>query len=748
LTGTQIRKINFKRSATVFYNGTLSASHHRTHDDANQVTSIETRHGANGNLTAIASQRDYVYDAAGQRTKVTLADDTHWDYTYDSYGQVTGATKKTAQNAPIPTLGQTYAYDSIGNRASATDTTTTAAITYSANNLNQYTGINHPGSLSVLGTAAADTDVTLNGNLAARAGKYYGGTVTGDNTASPVWLATTVQAIKPDGGQNNGPITKTQTGHLYLPKAQTAPTYDDDGNLTNDGRWLYSWDAENRLIAMEPTQDALTAGVPRQKVAYTYDGQSRRIQRQTYTWDPAQNNNQGGWAAEDSTLYLYQGWTLLAEYKLHNSSFILHTSYLWSLDLANSLTATGQVGALYAQITHSPLPLGEGQGEGVQSTYALLPGYDANGNIVTLIVADTAQLAATYDYDAFGRQIERKLFHSSPFTLHFSYGFSTKPLDPLTNLHYYGYRFYNADMGRWLNRDPIVEMGGLNLYGITHNDIINGIDNKGQIPPLIVGFLIRSVIISTVEEIIAEYLKKYLTDKIKDFLENPKFANAVCVDRAINGGISRVDESRFEWFYNEDMTEVADKIISHITQPQEVDLAGAIINGVVSGLLQGLVNFNFIKGDKTIDYTKRDHLNPHPTITPNLGGELVGGVLPEWRATSLLVKKEPEAALVALLGNWAAEAEGDAAEEIAKKIREEFAGAQVKSRRVKTAIRTTKDDCRVELKVFVIHEYKTKKFESFAETVYNASKEDPWVFTPVGPQGRIDCSCGKAPPND
>jgi hypothetical protein len=53
-----------------------------------------------------------------------------------------------------------------------------------------------------------------------------------------------------------------------------------------------SW--QNRLIAMEPTQAALTAGVPRQKVAYTYDGQSRRIQRQTYTWDPAQNNNQGG----------------------------------------------------------------------------------------------------------------------------------------------------------------------------------------------------------------------------------------------------------------------------------------------------------------------------------------------------------------------------------------------------------------------------------------------------------------------
>jgi YD repeat-containing protein len=24
-------------------------------------------------------------------------------------------------------------------------------------------------------------------------------------------------------------------------------SYDSDGNLTNDGRWTYTWDAENRL---------------------------------------------------------------------------------------------------------------------------------------------------------------------------------------------------------------------------------------------------------------------------------------------------------------------------------------------------------------------------------------------------------------------------------------------------------------------------------------------------------------------
>jgi len=33
-----------------------------------------------------------------------------------------------------------------------------------------------------------------------------------------------------------------------------------------------------------------------------------------------------------------------------------------------------------------------------------------------------------------------------------------------------GYRYYNPELGRWINRDPIVEEGGLNLYGFAGND--------------------------------------------------------------------------------------------------------------------------------------------------------------------------------------------------------------------------------------------------------------------------------------
>jgi len=47
--------------------------------------------------------------------------------------------------------------------------------------------------------------------------------------------------------------------------------------------------------------------------------------------------------------------------------------------------------------------------------------------------------------------------------------FSTKYQDDETDLLYYGHRYYNASTGRWPNRDPIEEQGGLNVYGFVRN---------------------------------------------------------------------------------------------------------------------------------------------------------------------------------------------------------------------------------------------------------------------------------------
>ena len=47
-------------------------------------------------------------------------------------------------------------------------------------------------------------------------------------------------------------------------------------------------------------------------------------------------------------------------------------------------------------------------------------------------------------------------------------------------LVYYNYRYYNPKDGRWINRDPIAEQGGWNLYGFVDNGVVFSIDYLGK----------------------------------------------------------------------------------------------------------------------------------------------------------------------------------------------------------------------------------------------------------------------------
>jgi RHS repeat-associated protein len=58
--------------------------------------------------------------------------------------------------------------------------------------------------------------------------------------------------------------------------------------------------------------------------------------------------------------------------------------------------------------------------------------------------------------------------------------FSTKYQDDETGYLYYGYRYYDPSTGRWPNRDPLEEDGGLNIYAVAGNAPVNALDILGQ----------------------------------------------------------------------------------------------------------------------------------------------------------------------------------------------------------------------------------------------------------------------------
>lgn len=57
-----------------------------------------------------------------------------------------------------------------------------------------------------------------------------------------------------------------------------------------------------------------------------------------------------------------------------------------------------------------------------------------------------------------------------------------KPKETFGELYYYGYRYYDAGLGRFVNRDPIEEKGGYNLYSYALNSPIYRYDILGLSP--------------------------------------------------------------------------------------------------------------------------------------------------------------------------------------------------------------------------------------------------------------------------
>ncbi|MCX8155417.1 MAG: RHS repeat-associated core domain-containing protein [Verrucomicrobiae bacterium] len=108
------------------------------------------------------------------------------------------------------------------------------------------------------------------------------------------------------------------------------------------------------------------------------------------------------------------------------------------------------------------------------------PFYDGNGNVMGYVRGADGLLVVQYEYGPFGELLRA----TGPLSQTFNPLFSTKYLDWETGLLYYGHRYYNPTTGRWPNRDPIQERGGLNLYGFVLNNPANYIDKHGLYNPI------------------------------------------------------------------------------------------------------------------------------------------------------------------------------------------------------------------------------------------------------------------------
>jgi len=255
-------------------------------------------------------------------------------------------------------------------------------------------------------------------------------------------------------------------------------SYDSNGNPVlrrNSGpQWrIYSYDDENRLIQLIYSN---SLGGTFTATKFNYDGLGRLRKRVEY--DP-------GWTFNSETHYIYDGWRVIQERNEVNTPTV---SYTHGNDLSGSMEGAGGIGGLLARSS------GYSSGNWTTHNYYFA---DGNGN-VTYMLNSSQTMVASYRYDPFGNT------NSSSGTLASAnvYRFSSKEIHVNSGMYYYGYRFYDPNLQRWINRDPLLERGfetarktlpkqilvlskpgeffeGPNLYAYLHNNPENGLDGLG-----------------------------------------------------------------------------------------------------------------------------------------------------------------------------------------------------------------------------------------------------------------------------
>ena len=172
-------------------------------------------------------------------------------------------------------------------------------------------------------------------------------------------------------------------------------TYDDNGNLINDGERTYVYDAENRLTAVKD-KDGNTI------VSFTYRADSMRktmtTGSKTITFHYDENNN-----------------------------------------VTHETNGNNQVIASYTYADDQPISMTRGG-----KTYYYQTNY--RGDVIALTDSAGA-VVATYEYDVYGNLLKETGSVENP------YRYAGYRYEGETGLYYLQSRYYNPETGRFLTRD-------------------------------------------------------------------------------------------------------------------------------------------------------------------------------------------------------------------------------------------------------------------------------------------------------
>jgi RHS repeat-associated protein len=369
----------------------------------------------------------YTYDGANRLLTITDPQNLLTKYSYDTYGNLSSLLYPNS-------TGTIYKYDSLNrlakliNQQSFKPYTKFSEYTYTYDALNRKTSvkvldntINY--AYDALGRLIQETNFsTVNYNQI---------TYTYDKAGNRLSKNHNTFLTNYTYNQLNQ-LTQATTAGSYPSSDTYFYAYDNNGNLVSKTRGpdqtVLTYDSLNRLIE-------LARGYFNNYDVYKYDAAGNRIQLRSLS-------------SMELTNYLYDGKDVILE---KDSSQTTTKTYL-----RNPYTPGGIAGIISLK----------SQSAGNQYFH-----YDAQGSL-TGITSQSAGILNSYTYDSFGNMTAK------PSKSTTTRRFLTKEQDE-SGLIYFGQRYYDPSIGRFITPDPSGMVDGPNLYLYCNNDPINFVDLWG-----------------------------------------------------------------------------------------------------------------------------------------------------------------------------------------------------------------------------------------------------------------------------